>query len=129
MSPSVYTPKIRYRQYSVGSYYDNKTKIVGLTPNYFLGSAPVSPLNRISTSSNESHYYQRSPSSYDNLSSDPLRHVNPFYELNTYSSSISNNNQRQIKDYPSTLSNREQTFTNSITYSVEQTIRVNSFFY
>ncbi|CAF4408939.1 unnamed protein product, partial [Rotaria magnacalcarata] len=46
-SPSSYTPKIRHRHISVGSYYDNKTTTVAIHPNhtlYIVGSAPVSPL-------------------------------------------------------------------------------------
>jgi len=82
-SPSAYTSKIRHRHYSVGSYYDNKTTTVTLHPNqpfYFLGSAPVSPLNRTSATNNELYYH--SPLSHDNISLNALRRVNPFLESN-----------------------------------------------
>jgi hypothetical protein len=137
-SPSSYTSKIRHRHYSVGSYYDHKkttptTNTNALNPNhtfYFLGSAPVSPLSRTTTTNNESHYHihpppppppHHSPISYDNVSLNALRRVNPFYESNTYSNN----------DYRSSSLNREE---NSwiITYtsptmaskSVEKTIPV-----
>ncbi|CAF3725054.1 unnamed protein product [Rotaria sp. Silwood1] len=106
-SPLVYTPKIRHRQYSVGSYYDNKTTTVTLNPNYYLGSAPVSPLSRTSTTSSESHYHIQqhpSPTSYDNISLNALRRVNPFFESNTYSSSLTTNDYKQtIDSYTSSL--------------------------
>ncbi len=86
-SPSSYTSKIRHRHYSVGSYYDNKTTTVAMHPNhhtlYIIGSAPVSPINRTSTTtSNESHYH--SPVSYGNVTLNTLRHVNPFLETNPF---------------------------------------------
>jgi len=105
-SPS-YTSKIRHRHYSVGSYYDNKTTTVTIHPNhpyYFLGSAPVSPLNRTSSINNESHYHIRhqSPITYDDVSSNALRRVNPFFE--------SNDDSKQSTDYrPSSLNREEKT--------------------
>jgi hypothetical protein len=91
-SPS-YTSKIRHRHYSVGSYYDNKTTTVTLHPNhtlYIIGSAPVSPISRTSTTSSESHYHMhhQSPVSYGNATFNALRRINPFLETNTF---ISNN--------------------------------------
>lgn len=89
-SPSSYTSKIRHRHYSVGSYYDNKTTTVALDPNhtlYIIGSAPVSPISRSSTTSSESHYrihHHHSPISYGNVPYNALRHVNPFLETNTF---------------------------------------------
>jgi hypothetical protein len=88
-SPSSYTSKIRNRHYSVGSYYDNKTTTVTITPNntlYIIGSAPVSPLSRTSTTSSESHYHlhHHSPVAYGNMTLNALRRVNPFLETNTY---------------------------------------------
>jgi hypothetical protein len=91
-SPSLYTSKIRHRHYSVGSYYEHKSTTVALHTNhtlYLLGSAPVSPLSRTSTASNES-YYQHSPISYENISLNALRRVNPFLDVNLQSSSITN---------------------------------------
>ena len=78
-SPSLYTSKIRHRHYSVGSYYDHKSGNVPLHSNhtlYLLGSAPVSPLSRASTTSNDSHYHN-SP-----ISLTPLRRINPFIDAN-----------------------------------------------
>jgi hypothetical protein len=111
-SPSSYTSKIRHRHYSVGSYYDNKTTTVTLHPNntfYFLGSAPVSPLSRASTTSNESHYHihHHSPITYDNISSNALRRVNPFVQ--------SNNDTKRSTDYRSSSLNREEK-TRVVTY-------------
>jgi hypothetical protein len=90
-SPSSYTPKIRNRHFSVGSYYDNKTTTVTMHPNhtlYIIGSAPVSPLSRASTTSSESHYHlhHHSPVSYGNIPLNALRRVNPFLETNSYTS-------------------------------------------
>ncbi|CAF4737167.1 unnamed protein product [Rotaria socialis] len=124
-SPSIYTPKIRHRQYSVGSYYDHKTTTVTLTPNYFLGSAPVSPLSRASTTSSESHYHihqHHSPTTYDNVSVNALRRVNPFFESNAYTTIIETND-----SHSAPLSNREDrtqiiTFTSPTTSTVEKTI-------
>ncbi|CAF1156252.1 unnamed protein product [Rotaria sordida] len=132
-SPLVYTPKIRHRQYSVGSYYDNKTTAVNLNPNYFLGSAPVSPLSRTSTTSSESHYHihqHHSPTSYDNISLNALRHVNPFLESNINSSSlITTNDYRQITDSYSLLDDKTHIITSTspkITLkSVEKMIPIN----
>ncbi len=129
-SPSSYTSKIRHRHYSVGSYYDHKTTTVNVHSNhpyYFLGSAPVSPLNRVSTTSNESHYHHHSPMIYDNVSLNALRRVNPFFESTTYSNFDSN----RTTDYRSSSLNREER-TRVITYtspkmtstSVETTIPV-----
>ncbi|CAF1582382.1 unnamed protein product [Adineta steineri] len=136
-SPSAYTSKIRHRHYSVGSYYDHKTTTVTLHPNhsmYFLGSAPVSPLSRTSTTSSESHYHIHhypSPISYDNVSLNALRRVNPFLDTNTYSPSVSNYNYRRTTEYRSSSLNREDK-SRTITYtspkmtskSVERTIPV-----
>ncbi len=88
-SPSSYTSKIRHRHYSVGSYYDNKTTTVALHPNhtlYLIGSAPVSPISRTSTTSSESHYHihHHSPVSYVNVKLNALRRVNPFLETNAF---------------------------------------------
>jgi hypothetical protein len=128
-SPSSYTSKIRHRHYSVGSYYDNKTTTVTLHPNhpfYFLSSAPVSPLSRASTTSSESHYHihHHSPITYDNISSNALRRVNPFLQSN-------NNDSKQSTDYRSSSLNREEK-TRIVTYtspkttskSVEKSIQV-----
>ena len=130
-SPSGYTSKIRHRHYSVGSYYDNKTTTVTVHPThafYFLGSAPVSPLSRTSTTSSESHYHiqhhtHQSPLSYDNVSLNALRRVNPFLD--------SNYDHRQPTDYRSSSLNREEktrviTYTSpkTTTKSVERTIPV-----
>lgn len=107
-SPINYTPKIRHRQYSVGSYYDHKTTTVPLTPNYFLGSAPVSPLSRVSTASNESHYHihqHHSPTTYDNISMNSLRRVNPVFESNRYTSYIPASSN---ESYSSTLYKEEK---------------------
>ncbi|CAF2399841.1 unnamed protein product [Rotaria sp. Silwood2] len=87
-SPSSYTSKIRHRHYSVGSYYDNKTTTVTLHPNhtlYLLGSAPVSPLNRTSTTTCESHYHlhHHSPLSYGTIPLNTFRRVTPYIETNT----------------------------------------------
>lgn len=137
VSPSAYTSKIRRRHYSVGSYYDHKTTTVTLHPNhslYLLGSAPVSPLSRASTTSSDSHYHIHhypSPISYDNISFNNLRHVNPFLDSNTYSSSVSNYNYRRTTEYRSSSLNREEK-SRTITYtspkmtskSVERTIPV-----
>jgi hypothetical protein len=125
-SPSAYTSKIRHRHYSVGSYYDNKTTTVTLHPNqpfYFLGSAPVSPLNRTSTTNNELYYH--SPLSHDNISLNALRRVNPFLE--------SNNDYKPPTDYRSSSLDREEK-SRIITYtsptitstSVERKIPVSS---
>ncbi|CAF3569819.1 unnamed protein product [Rotaria sordida] len=86
---SPYTSKIRHRHYSVGSYYDNKTTTVTLYPNhtlYLLGSAPVSPLNRTSTTTCESHYHlhhHHSPLSYGTMPLNTYRRINPYTETNT----------------------------------------------
>lgn len=118
-SPLTYTPKIRNRQYSVGSYYDHKTSGVTLNPNYFLGSAPVSPLSRASTNSSESHFHVQhhhlSPTSYDNVSFNALRRINPFFETNTYSTIVDDH--RQIFDSNSSSSSyykTEQTKSESV---------------
>ncbi|CAF1928688.1 unnamed protein product [Rotaria magnacalcarata] len=126
-SPLIYTPKIRHRQYSVGSYYDHKTTTVTLTPNYFLGSAPVSPLSRTSTTSSESHYHihqHHSPKTYDNVSINALRRVNPFFESNAHTSIIETND-----SHSASLSNRDDrtqvtTFTSPTTSTVEKTIPI-----
>ena len=94
---SSYTSKIRQRHYSVGSYYDNKTTTVALHPNhtlYIIGSAPVSPISRTSTTSSESHYHivHHSPVSYGNVAFNALRRINPFLETNAFPSNY---------DYPS----------------------------
>jgi len=99
-SPS-YTSKIRQRHYSVGSYYDNKTTTVALHPNntlYIIGSAPVSPISRTSTTSSESHYHMhhQSPVSYGNATLNALRRINPFLETNTY---ISNNEYSRLSSF------------------------------
>jgi hypothetical protein len=130
-SPSAYTSQIRHRHFSVGSYYDNKTTTVALHPNhvhYILGSAPVSPLSRASTTSSESHYrhHHHSPITYDNISVNALRRVNPFLE--------SNPDYTQTTNYRSSSLNREEK-TRVITYtspkptskSVERTIPVSYF--
>ncbi|CAF2179940.1 unnamed protein product [Rotaria magnacalcarata] len=81
-SPSSYTPKIRHRHISVGSYYDNKTTTVAIHPNhtlYIVGSAPASPLSR--TLACETHYH--SPISYGNASLNTLRRMTPYCETNT----------------------------------------------
>ena len=116
-SPSSYTSKIRHRHYSVGSYYDNKTTTVTLNPNhtfYYLGSAPVSPLSRASTTSSESHYHihHHSPITYDNISSNALRRVNPFFQ--------SNNDSKRSTDYRSSSLNREEK-TRVVTYTSPKT--------
>jgi hypothetical protein len=130
-SPSAYTSKIRHRHYSVGSYYDHKTTTVTLHPNYthyILGSAPVSPLSRASTTSSESHYHlhhqNHSPMTYDNVSFNALRRVNPFLESN-------DQDYRQTTNYRSSSLNREEksrviTYTSPkiISKSVERTIPV-----
>ncbi len=121
-SPSGYTSKIRRRHYSVGSYYDHKTTTVTIHPNhslYLLGSAPVSPLSRASTTSSDSHYHIHhypSPISYDNISLNTLRHVNPFLDSNAYSSSVSNYNYRRTSEYRSSSLNREEK-TRTIVYT------------
>ncbi|CAF2829261.1 unnamed protein product [Rotaria sp. Silwood2] len=128
-SPLVYTPKIRHRQYSVGSYYDNKTTAVTLNPNYFLGSAPVSPLSRASTTSSESHYHihpHHSPTSYDNVSLNALRRVNPFFESNTYSSSsttTTNDHRQTIDSHLSSLNTDEKTHITISTTSPKITLK------
>jgi len=117
-SPSSYTSKIRHRHYSVGSYYDNKTTTVTLHPNhpfYFLSSAPVSPLSRASTTNSESHYHihHHSPITYDNISSNALRRVNPFLQSN-------NNDSKRSTDYRSSSLNREEK-TRIVTYTSPKT--------
>ena len=108
-SPSAYTSQIRHRHYSVGSYYDHKTTTVTVHPThpyYFLGSAPVSPLNRTSTTTTTTtdlHYH--SPLSYDNVSTNALRRVNPFFdsrrEANYRSSSLNREERTRIITYTS----------------------------
>lgn len=135
-SPTGYTSKIRHRHYSVGSYYDHKTTTVTVNPNhtyYFLGSAPVSPLSRASTTDSESHYHlhhpYQSPMIYDNVSVNALRRVNPFLESNTYA----NFDSRQTTNYRSSSVNYEER-TRVVTYtspnltsrSVERTIPVSN---
>ena len=88
---SSYTSKIRQRHYSVGSYYDNKTTTVALHPNntlYIIGSAPVSPISRTSTTSSETHYHivHHSPVSYGAVAFNALRRINPFLEPTTFTS-------------------------------------------
>ncbi|CAF0981224.1 unnamed protein product [Adineta ricciae] len=136
-SPSSYTSKIRHRHYSVGSYYDHKTPAVTVRPNhsmYFLGSAPVSPLSRTSTTSSESYYHAHhypSPISYDNAPISALRRVNPFLDSNTYAPFTFNYNYRRTTEYRSSSLNREEK-SRTITYtspkmtskSVERTIPV-----
>lgn len=81
-SSSAYTPKIRHRHFTVGSYYDNKTTTVALHTNhalYILGSSPVSPLSRATTC--ETHYH--SPISYTNTPLSTLRLMSPYIETNT----------------------------------------------
>ena len=115
-SPSLYTSKIRHRHYSVGSYYDYKTTTVALHLNqtlYLLGSAPVSPLSRASTTSNDSFYQQHqqhaSPICYDAISLNALRRAHPFLDSRIHSSSIANyDHSRTIDDRASTFS-RENT--------------------
>jgi len=84
-SPSYYTSKIRHRHYSVGSYYDHKSTSVTLQNNhplYLLGSAPVSPLNRLSTitktkTTNDS-FYSHSPMALNPLMDvDEHRQISP----------------------------------------------------
>jgi hypothetical protein len=131
-SPAFYTSQIRHRHYSVGSYYDHKNTS-SLHPHrtlYLLGSAPVSPLSRASTTSSESHYHvhHHSPLSSDNISLNALRRVNPFLESNIHPSSISNYDYKR----PSSLHRDESNRTTTITYtsprmtsrSVDRTIPV-----
>jgi hypothetical protein len=127
-SPSSYTSKIRHRHYSVGSYYDNKTTTVALHPNhtlYIIGSAPVSPISRTSTTSSESHYHMHhhSPVSYGNVTVNALRRVNPFLETNTFvsnyeyprSSSLNRDDlYRTIS--PSSIPSQPLTQTNPLTF-------------
>lgn len=121
-SPSGYTSKIRHRHYSVGSYYDHKTPPKTIYPNhtyYYLGSAPVSPLSRTSTSDNESHYQLRSyhsPLIYDNVSLNALRRVNPFLEPPPSVTSYSNIDHQQTNYYRSSSVNPESR-TRVITYT------------
>ncbi|CAM4899131.1 unnamed protein product [Rotaria socialis] len=112
-SPSSYTPKIRHRHISVGSYYDNKTTTVAIHPNhtlYILGSAPVSPLSR--TAACETHYH--SPISYGNASLNTLRRMTPYFETNTllqnydYQQTLSSSN-RDDQRKPATVPSMEQT--------------------
>ncbi|CAF0782207.1 unnamed protein product [Adineta ricciae] len=89
ISPTSYTPKIRHRNFSVGSYYDNKTTTVAVHQNhtfFILGSAPVSPLSRTSAPSNESLYYvqHHSPIGFENVPYNALRRINPFLETTDY---------------------------------------------
>ena len=119
-SPSGYTSKIRHRHYSVGSYYDHKTPPKTIYPNHtyhYLGSAPVSPLSRTSTSDNESHYHlhsYHSPLIYDNVSLNALRRVNPFLE--PPSTAYSNIDHRRTNYYRSSSVNPESR-TRVITYT------------
>jgi len=124
-SPSSYTPKIRNRHFSVGSYYDNKTTTVAIHPNhtfYILASAPVSPISRTSTTSSESHYYvhHHSPISHDNLTYNALRRINPFLETNNYISNY------EYKRAPSL--NRDDIYRTITTYPEEQTMPVRNSF-
>ena len=129
VSPSGYTSKIRHRHYSVGSYYDNKTPPKTVYPNhtyYYLGSAPVSPLNRTSINDNDSHYHLHSyhnPLIYDNAASNALRRVQPFLEPPP--STYSNVDHRQTGYYRSSSVNPESK-TRVITYTAPRVILVSS---
>lgn len=79
---TTYTPKIRQRHFSVGSYYDHRSSAVSLHPThplYLLTSAPVSPLTSTST---DLTYRRRHPSpiSYGAATFSALRRVNPFFD-------------------------------------------------
>jgi hypothetical protein len=121
ISPSSYTPKIRHRHFSVGSYYDNKTTTVAIHPNhtfFILGSAPVSPLGRISTANSDSSYYvqHHSPLVYETIAYNTLRRVSPYVDSNDYVSPYEYTR-------PSSLTRDEpyRTTTTTTTYSPRET--------
>ncbi|UJR36375.1 hypothetical protein I4U23_029099 [Adineta vaga] len=124
ISPTSYTPKIRHRNFSVGSYYDNKTTTVAIHPNhtfFILGSAPVSPLSRTSATSHDPHYYvqHHSPIGYEDVPYNALRRVNPFLETNEY---LSPHNYKR-----STSLTRDDPYRTTMTsYSQQQTATIPS---
>ncbi|CAF1338541.1 unnamed protein product [Adineta steineri] len=120
-SPS-YTPKIRHRHFSVGSYYDNKTTTVAIHPNhtfFILGSAPVSPLARSSTANHDSHYYvqHHSPISYETIAYNALRHINPFLDTDPYLSPYG-------YQRPSPSLNKDDSYQTVTSYSEQQTMPI-----